>query len=52
MKLIAIAMLAVMVLLALGGVGPGRGRLRSIGRRLHRARSEQRIEHDLTRLAA
>ncbi len=52
MKLVAIVVLVVVVLLAIGGLGPGRGGLRSIVRRLQRARSEHRIEHDLARLAA
>jgi hypothetical protein len=52
MKLVAIALLAVVVLLAVGRLGPGRGRVRALLRRLRRLRAEQRIEQELARLAA
>lgn len=52
MKLVAVALLVVVVLLAVGGLGPGRDRLRDTSKRLRRARAEQRIEAELARLAA
>ena len=52
MKLVALALLVVAVLLAVGGLGPGRHRLRDTSKRLRRVRAEHRIETELARLAA